>query len=326
MASETTSSTYASQFLANLVGEIVMGANRPKLVVSGLVNEDDINGQQANVIKYPLYADLTKASAGTEGTEITANTALSMGTAVSVTVIENALIRSLVTDRAVELAYGMASVEQLMQEGSLAQKTAIFGPELERLGFACLETGETDLTALLASATGSVGTTTTPLTVTNLLTAQHTLKVQEPVNENWAYVLTPKQMHQAKLEVGVTGGGLGGAVWSGAADASFFNHNPDMPRNGFRGSFMGIPIYEQSTSTVATANGAADGVGALMCVGSGKPGPASSTGFLGQTRRGGIKVRYQYLPSFRGSLLIVSTECKSFVARADGAVAIVTVV
>jgi hypothetical protein len=324
MANETLSSTYATQSLSYALAERVLGAANPKIVVAGLANDDDIGGLPTKVRQYPVFAKLSAASSGSEGTEITTNTTLSMASAITATPSEGALIRSEISDRAVEIRFpGVANVEVLMQVGSLDQQLAALGPEADRLSFACLEKMETDLAARQSSFTDSAGTSGQDCTVADLLMAKYLLKAGNPLHEDWAYILAPNQLHEISLEIGVSGGGLGGGVWFQQGDASFFNHSPDASRNGYRGTFMGVPVYEQAQDLAPTANDGDDVVGSLVCVGKGVPG-VGQLGGIGVVRNGGLKYRLDYKASMRGAILVVSMEYAAFNPRATHGVKIVT--
>ena len=81
----------------------------------------------------------------------------------------------------------------------------------------------------------------------------------------------------------------------GSGDVSFFNHRPDASRNGFRGSFAGIPIYSANKNVMATANAGVDRVAALIVAGRGETGtPGSVRGFAEMVERYEPSLGFQY--------------------------------
>lgn len=326
MANETTSTTYSDNSLAYVLGDRVLSANLPKIVVSGLVNEIDITGEASDTARINFHTDIGAAGSGTEGTEYTTNEELTLATAVDLTVAEAAAIqRAVITNFGLETKYpGMGDLWRVLQEGSLDQKLAILAEEADRMGFACIEKREDDVSTLLDAFSNTVGSTGVDLTVTNMIAAQYTLKTLEPTHEDWVYVLTPNQVQEITLEIGVTGGGLGGSVWTNAGDLSFFNFRPDMPRNGFRGSFMGIPVYEYAHSLRELMNGTDDVAGALMCRGVGDPRKGGQLGAIALAQRGFLKYHLEYSAGYRGVIFVVTSDHKALEVRDTHAVTIVS--
>jgi len=326
MANETTSTSYSDNSLAYGLGERVLSASLPKIVLTGLVNEIDISGEPTDTARVNRNTDLGVAGAGTEGTEFTTNEEFALATPVDFVVAEAAAIqRGLVTNFALETRFpGVSDVWRALQESGLDQKLAILGVEADRASFPCIEKREDDLCNLLGGFTGTAGTTTVDITVANLIAAQYTLKTQEPDHEDWVYVLTPNQVQEVALEFGDTGGGKGGSIWVNAGDLSFFNHRPDMPRNGFRGSFMGIPVYEYAHSLRTLANANADVCGALMCRGIGDPRKGGQVGGLGLTTRGFLKYHLEYSAGHRGVIIVVTSDHKALELRDENGVSLIT--
>lgn len=326
MANETTSTSTGAAVLEFALTERILSANLPKWVVSGLSNEMDIAGSGSDTARINQWVDLGVATNGTEGTQFTTNEAVALDTAVDLTVAEAAAIqRAVITNFSIETRYpGLPDVSRLLQDGSLEQKLAVIGPFADPMMAAVLEKREDDLCNLLGGFSNTVGSTGVDVTVTNAIAAQYTLKTLEPIHEDFVFVLTPNQIQELQLELGVTGGGLGGGLWSGGADASFFNFRPDMPRNGYRGSFMGIPVYEYSHSLRTTANGGADVCGALMCRGVGDPNAGGQLGGLAMATSGFLKFHIQYDAGYRGVIVVVSSDHKALEARDTHGVSIIT--
>jgi hypothetical protein len=327
MAQETVSSSFDEQILAYALGERVLSANLPKIVVLGLVNEMEIAGSGSDTARINQWVDLGASGAGTEGTEFTTNEVVDLDTAIDLQVAEAAAIqRAVFTNFALETMYPVqfANVTDLMQNGSVQQKMQVLGPRLDPMLAAVVEKREDDVASLLDGFSNTVGTTGIDLTAEVALSAQYTLKTLEPLHEDWVYVLTPNQVHELQIAVGFSGGGLGGAVWSSQADASFFNFRPDMPRNGFRGSFLGIPIYEYAHSLRELMNANADVGGALMCRGVGDPRNGGQLGAIGLAQNGFIKVNIQHSAGYRGVIVVLSSDHKALEVRDTHGVTIVS--
>lgn len=275
MSNETTSTSWSSLRVTEILGSLPLPANLPKIVALNLVNRDSIAGMPGLTKKYPVHQDDGAASAATEGTDITANNEFDMAAAVTVAVSEQAAVRAEITDVALERRYpGMGGVAGLVQRADPQEILGALGPFAGRMQAMLLEKAEDDVTNLFDNFSNTAGSTGQDLTVSNLMTAIYTLKTLEPngAPEDWCFCLTPNQLHEARLELGVTNGGLGGSVWFQQADVSFFNFRPDLPRNGFQGSFLGIPVYEYSHSLRnLEANAGADVSGVLMVRGVGAP-------------------------------------------------------
>lgn len=307
MANETTSSTYSTHSLSYILGENAIPANLPSLVVSKLANDVDIDGKPSNTFQIAVHADLGAATAGTEGTAITSNTALSYASAISGTVTEGALVRAVVTDNAVASKFpGLAGVSDAMQQLAFEQKLAVLQPEVDRLAAMCFEKFEDDHCNLLAGFSNTAGSTGVDLSAADIFSAIYTYDTLDASNKNRAFVLTPNQVDELRRDLAVTSGGYGGALWQNQIDASIFN---GASMDGAIGSFMGIPVYQYSHSLRTTMNAGADVAGALIAVGSGDPSMAGNpVGALCTVRKGGLKVRMEQSAAERGTILVVSLE------------------
>ena len=307
MANETTSTSYSTRALSYVLSEEALPANIADIVVTPLCNDDDIDGAPSNVKQYAVYSDLGAAAAGTEGTAITTNTTLSMASALSGTVVEGALVRSVVTDRAIAVKFpGMAGVAELMQRGTFDQHRAALQEEVNRLSGMCLEKMETDVVALLTGLSTSVGTSGVDFSVADAFTAIYTFDTLEPVTRDSAWVLAPNQVDELRRDLAVAGGGLGGAVWFNQADASFLQAR-GLPANGFIGSFLGRPIYQYAHSLRELSDSSANVNGALIAIGKGSP-ETGVLGAFGIIRKGGLKVRLELSAENRGMIVVVGLE------------------
>lgn len=308
MANETTPSTYSTTALSYILGQNALPANLPDLVLHALSNDIDIAGEPSGTKQFAVQSDLGAASAGTYGTQITTNTALSYGSAISGTVVEGALVRGVVLNTAVERRFpGMSGIEQLLQEGSMAQKIAVLQDEVNRLSAMCLETYETDHCLLTSSLSNSVGTTATAFSVNDFLSAVYTYDTLEAVTRERVAFLWPVQIRDLKADLLVNGGGLGGGAW-GNVDVAAAAGAAQLPRNGFRDTFMKIPVYQGSHSLRTLSDTNANVNGALIAVGRGDPSKGGQLGAFGHVRSGFLKYHMQYSPADRGMIIVVSLE------------------
>lgn len=306
MASETTSTTVATNKLSYMLPSRVLPPNAASIVAVQLFNDHDIAGMPTSTMQYPVLSDLAAASAGTEGTEITTNTELGYGSAIQGTPVEGALIRAVITDRSIEVAFpGMSGAEDLLMRGSFEQQMAAVMPQVTRMAGACLEKKEADGLALLTGLSNSVGTSGADLTIDDVFSAIYTYDTLEGVTGDNVWLFTPNQVDELRRAIAVAGGGLGGAVWSNL-DSSFIEAR-NLPVNGLAGGLMGRPVYQYSHSLRVLSDTGANVNGGLIARGIGNP-TDGQLGAFGFVRNGGLKVRLQYKPELRGILAVVSLE------------------
>lgn len=236
--------------LSEILGTVPLPANLPKIVAFHLVNHDSIAGQPTETKRYPKFSDLGAAAAVAEGTDASTNTALGMAADIDITVAENAVVKSTISDRALERVMpGRSGVPALIQSQDPAAIVAALGPQAQRHMAMCMEKVEDDITNLFDGLSNTVGGgAAVDLRVSDLLDAVYTYKTLDPMSEQTGFILTTNQMHEIRKELMTTGGGLAGAVWSSADVSGFLGLNPDAPRNGFQGTFLGRPVYEYAHS------------------------------------------------------------------------------
>lgn len=310
MALETTSTTVATRLLSYVLGSEALPPNNADLVAMFLCNDDDIEGLPSKVKQYTPETDLGAASAGTEGTAISTNTALGYDTAIQGTVVEGALVRAIVTDQAVSEKFpGMSGVEELLQTGDINQWRVVFEHEIARLSRMCWEKLEADVVALVTGLSNSVGTSGVDFSVADAFTAILTYDTLEPVTRDAVWLLTPQQVHDLRTDLAVAGGGFGGSVWFQQADAGFLAAT-SLPKNGLIGTFLGRAIYQYAHSLRVLSDTSANVNGALMARGVGAPdSPTGQLGAFGIVRRGLTpKVRMIYDPDLRGMKMTVALE------------------
>lgn len=323
MATSTTT-VWTSQILTEALRPLAFAAHTPKSVIVGHVNSDSLDGLPTLKKQYAVDADIGAAGTASEGSDISSSTTLSKGTAVTLTPTENAAIRVDITERALRRKMpGLPSgaVDRLIASGDVVSFASMIGSEAGRMVAAGDEKLEDDLANLLGSASNTVGTSGTDIAFSDCISAIYTLKTLEPMHEDLVFIFTPNQVRELQTSV------LGTAadVLTQQGDLSFFNFRPDMSRNGFRGTLLGIPVYEYSHSLRTTANSAADVVGALMCRGVGAPDtPGGQLGALGVVEGAPPRWSMEYDASLRTVELFYIHEYAVGILDDDNIVGIVT--
>lgn len=307
MANETTSTTEATNKLSYMLARKALPPNAAHLVLIPLCNDDDIAGEPTNVRQYPVLSDLGAASAGTEGTAISTNTALAYASAISGTVVEGALVMSTVTDRAKEVRFpGMANVDEIIARAGYDQAMQFFMPEVSRHLGMCLEKKEADGLALLSSLSTSVGTSGQDFDVDDAFAAVYTYDTLEGLHGDNLWMLTPNQVDELLRSIATAGGGLGGGVWFQQADAQFVNSR-NLPTGGLVGTFLNRPLYKYAHSLRVLSDTNANVNGGLIARGVGTP-DGGQLGAFGYVRNGGFKVRIQPEAKERGTVIVSALE------------------
>lgn len=273
MANETVASTWTKNMLSeSLVGPLE-AHKADKLVLFNLFNKDNIDGIPSLSRDYVVETDLGPGAAVAETADITANTAMALGTTVTVTPTEGAVDKATISTRAMKKqmpGFTGANVHDALMSMDLATVTRILASPARRQLAMIREKIEDDCANLLASLTSTVGTSGATLSIADLLGAQYLLRTLNPHHEEWAYFLNPNQYRDAQIAFGGASGSAA-AAWFNQGDVSFLNHTPDAARNGYQGTVMGLPIYVGNHDLRTTANTGADVIGALVCVGQGTP-------------------------------------------------------
>lgn len=307
MSNETTSTTQATNKLSYALSRSVLPANIAMIVAGQLCNDDDIAGLPTNTRQYPVYSDLGAAAAGTEGTAITANTELTYASAVTGTPVEGALVKSVITDRSIEVRFpGMMGASDLLNRGTFDQQMAACMPEIMRMAGMCVEKKESDTLALLSTFTGVAGTSGVDFSADDAFSAIYTYDTQEGLHGDNAWLLSPNQVDELHRSIAIAGGGLGGGVWVSQLDAATIN-NRNLPTNGLVETFMGRPLYKYAHSLRPLSDAGANVNGALVARGIGTP-DGGQLGGLAIVRNGGLKVRLRYSPEDRGIVAVVALE------------------
>jgi hypothetical protein len=268
---QTTTTTYADMILAEVIGEVALSAPTPKNVVSKLANYNTIAGMPSGSLALPRFGNLAAATAPGEGVATT-SVALAMGTEAAFTPVEYSTMAEITYKAMREKVPGLAGVHQLFDGStSLEQQLSVFMAEAMRLKGTIDERVELECTGSLAGITDLANGAAAALNIALLEEAIYKQAQNEILNEDLAFVLSPKQVSDLRA-----------AITSSAAPVfstdiqSITTISPDISMDGLRGTFMGIPVYEMSQSVVPT--GATWDIGALIVVGRGNaegPNPGS---------------------------------------------------
>lgn len=318
---QTTSTTVANWLLSEVMSQIALDPLRGKYVLLPFLNMADISGRATKNRKIRKKTAIAAAVDDTEGSDFAASPgAVALGVASNITITPTTKVQGVeLTTDAIELALPgvpRSQVVAAIQSGNPAALPLVRDAMTEILEAHYLR-AETDALALFSGLSESASSsganpTAAPLSFAVLLDAMLKLLDNNPSSEDLVFVLD--EVGIADLRA-LAAGGSGAALSSiftggGAADLAFFNHRPDVSRNGFRGSFAGIPIYAGNKAVMATANtGGADRVGALIVAGRGETGaPGSVRGFAEMTERYEPSLGFQYELS-TDSLLAVGRWC-----------------
>lgn len=266
-------STQTDRVLAEIIAAKLLNASYPEIVASRHINVDmDMIGQPATAKAYPRLADDGAAGTASEASDITDVTTASLGTQLVLTPTEAAAIRFDLTDKvARKRAPGIASVHEALDTRNMPALFAIFGEEIMRQYKACYEKLEVDVMALLDDFSTTAGSSGVNMSLANARAALLSLTNKETGRQgDWAWVLAPVQVSDLIDEIAITGGGMGGGVWTTDIQ-SIVNARPGLDPDGLVGGLFGIPVYQTSTSTNPSPNSGADEAGALMVRGVGHP-------------------------------------------------------
>lgn len=318
---QTTSTTVANWLLTEVMSQIALDPLRGKYVLLPFLNMADISGRATKNRKIRKKTAIAAAVDDTEGSDFAASPgAVALGVASNITITPTTKVQGVeLTTDAIELALPgvpRSQVVAAIQSGNPAALPLVRDAMTEILEAHYLR-AETDALALFSGLSESASSsganpTAAPLSFAVLLDAMLKLLDNNPSSEDLVFVLDEVGIADLRaLAAGGTGAALSSIfTGNGAADLAFFNHRPDVSRNGFRGSFAGIPIYAGNKAVMATANtGGADRVGALIVAGRGETGaPGSVRGFAEMTERYEPSLGFQYELS-TDSLLAVGRWC-----------------
>lgn len=293
----TTSTTVANWLLSEVMSQLALDPLRGKYVLLPFLNQFSIAGSSSKSRKIRKKNALAAALDDTEGLAFSNPATYSV--AANVTITPTTKVQGVqLTSDSMELALPGVSRDQIIaaiQSNSAAVLPLVRDAMAEVLQAHYLR-AETDALQLFPGISGSSGTTNTALSFATMLDALTKLLTNNVESEDAVFVLEEKGVGDLRaLAVAGTGAPLSTIFASSAADVAFFNHRPDASRNGFRGSFAGIPIYAANRSVMSTANAGVDRVAALIVAGRGGTGePGSVRGFAELTERYAPSLGFQY--------------------------------
>lgn len=277
----TTSTVYSNVILNEVLADASLKALTPKVVAWSHCNQDSIEGAASLSKEYPVQNDLGVAAAATEAVDFTTVTTLgynSPGT-VTVTPTEAAVARADITTRALRRKFPGMSTDQVfgaIMGGDYTMIVDLLEEEASRLSAMLYEKAEKDVIALQATYTATAGVTNTSLDISIFLTALYKLEQGEPEHENFVFLADLMQIRNLRSDLTSNGATADGIVWNTQADASVVNFLSDGARNGFKGSLLGVPMFQMAPSLSLTANAGVDVVGALIARGQGVPAQPGS--------------------------------------------------
>lgn len=270
----STATTYSPVILNEVLAEAALKALTPKVVAWNHFNQDSIDGEGSLSKEYPKYADLGAAAAATEGSDFTTTTTLSFDTTITMTPTEAAVARADITTRAMRRkSPGMSAADVFgrIMAGDYSGILGLLEEEAQRLSVMLYEKAETDCIALLDDFSDTAGSTGVDITIDNFLTALFKLEQNEPPHEEFVGLFDIEQIRTLRASLTSNAADADGAVWQSQADANVVNFLNDTNRNGYKGTLLGVPLFQLAPSLSLTANAGADVVGALIARGEGDP-------------------------------------------------------
>lgn len=301
MASETTSTSQAALIATELISPTAIAAHLPRMVLSGLVCRDSMDGAGSNQKRFPVESDLGASSAGVEAVDATPTVEVGMGSSINLSPTEGVLDMALITDDTVMRRLGgtpFQTVRAVFEQGSVQQRMALLAPDIRRLIKRGMQKIEADgLSALLAAPSTHTGTTNTDLSALACLQAINQHKVNQPHRppSEWAFLLPPAGVHHLNVESLLTSsvmGGTAGVLWGNVVDFSIANRPGDgFMQNGLIGSILQYPVYEYDNELKVTANGTTDVLGMFFSRGD----PSRSSESYGGEVPHGVYVERHFL-------------------------------
>jgi hypothetical protein len=294
----SSSTTVANWLLTEVMSQMALDPLRGKYVLLPFLNMADISGRATKVRKIRKKSAIAAAVDDSEGVAFSNPAAIGVQANISITPTTKVQGIQMTSD-AVELALPGVPRSQVIAaiEGSNPGALPLVRDAITEILEAHYLRAETDALALFSGLSESAGTTNQPLSFATLLDALLKVMDNNPSSEDLVFVLEEQGMADLRTLAASGGGASLSAIFGGggSGDVSFFNHRPDASRNGFRGSFAGIPIYSANKNVMATANAGVDRVAALIVAGRGETGaPGSVRGFAEMVERYEPSLGFQY--------------------------------
>jgi hypothetical protein len=271
MADEITINNLAGEYAYDyrLLAESIVAALYDSLELRGFTTMKSLSGFASNAERFPVTPTLS-AGALTEGTDLTANTAFAP-TAVTLTIGEVGL---------------KVTITDLMMMGGIVQATH-YG---EEMGKAVAEKRTSDIVALGAGFSNSVGATTVDITEQNYLDAIAQLrgaKVPRP------YVGVLHSDSYYKEFIKAVGGTFTALTTQGGSVRGESNDLPGAGDNGVVGNVYGTTLL---VTPLVGEDGNSD-----------KENFMYNPGALGFVEKWGIRVEADRKPSMRGTEFVTTS-------------------
>ena len=282
----TNTTQYNDTVYSAIIADMVLDALMATVVTPPLLRNFDLSNQPSLSVDVPK-ADSFTAAAVAEGTELT-NTALTTAK---------------VTGTAAEVGI-MATVTDVLEVSDIP---AAHGARLKQLGRAIADKIDVDITALFASFSNTVGSTTVDLSLANLLEAIYTLEAAN-APKPYVGVFHPVQISDMRvaLETNANSPFQSQGIRAGT------NELGPTPGPGYAGEWFGLPIY--FSTNVPTANASADRAGGIF----------SSNYALGFVNKWASKIVPMYWPPIRGWVLTATANYGVFEIEDSAGVAVIT--
>lgn len=285
----STSTTVAPHILSEAGLGLALEPLRGKRVMPSLVNFKDISGSASKTRKISKHEAIADAVDDAEATAAPAPSSLSMS---SISITPGTKVASVeVSTDALELyAPGMTRAMVVSAiEGNRPETIPLVRHIMSQILEAHLGTAETELFALFSGLSESVGTGNPALSFSLLLQALAAILDNNVSSEDLVFVVDENGMKDLRAEAVAGSAAALSTIFAGnQVDLSFFNHRPDVLRNGMRGAFANVPIIAGDKAKMVTSGD--DRIGALIVAGRGAVDEAGSV-------RGFAELVERYAPS-----------------------------
>lgn len=267
-----TSTDLESRILDFMLSEGLGVDHEPiKLVVLPTMNSASLAGLPTMTHRIPILSNLGEAGSATEGTEYTTLTSFGYDDPVDIPITEMGIVLMELTRQAIQRFYPAFAGDPLdiAKSGDLPAIVSMLQGPYNKAVRMIIRKLEKTAAALFASATNSVGAVGDTLSPANMILALYKMKLATYNHEDWRYILDPKGVMD--LQNAMTAADYNASSWFQQADASFLNQRRDLANNGYKGSFLGVPLFETTPDVLAdvTVSSVVGKVQGLVAVGIG---------------------------------------------------------
>lgn len=309
MANETLRTNQAALIHTEIIAQQSIEDIAEELVVSQFVHHDSMDGAAAPKKDYPVESSLGVSAAGTEGTTISTNQVVGMGTTIAVTPAEGVLDAFVFSEMLVMERLGGASsvsVVDAFASEDRALLEALLRPDIPRIVQKGMRKIEADIRALLATATSSVGGVAETMTLDLFLGMVYKLRGLHPLRgpSEWVAVLNNKQLEELDRDMLTTGGGKGAALFS--QQAQYTAGRPENADRGYWKHVLDYPVYglQQNDRILAETDAEDDTLVGAFLVRGREDAPTSRPGWAVYAERQGLTHRFNHDIRLRGMELV----------------------